>query len=319
MRHLAAFGALCFLATTSLVSAQLQVSVQTERNDFLLYERVDLHITITNNGESDLVLNNDEGHPWLSFLVTSHNRLPVRQERRAEFKPVNLKAGETKTLKVDLTPLYSFREEGQYSAAAVINLPGAGDSLSDSVPFTVLRGHQVWTQTRPVEGSPRIYSLIRFSPQPDKTNLYLRVEDPAANLILANLSLGEVVAYIDPDVYFDPQGNLHVLQPIAMSTYLYSRADPDGKVVHQGVFRTFQDVPPKLAKLDDGNVFVRGGLEENPNTPRETLSQGQRKESAQADQAPQPPVAQPVTSPEPPVAQPETPAAPPAVAPPSSP
>ncbi len=319
MRHLAALGALCFLATTSLVSAQLQVSVQTERNDFLLYERVDLHITITNVGESDLVLNNDEGHPWLSFLVTRHNRLPVRQERRASFKPVNLKAGETKTLKVDLTPLYSFREEGQYNAAAVINLPGAGDLLSDSVPFTVLRGRQIWAQTRPVDGSQRVYSLIRFSPQPDKTNLYLRVEDPSANLILANLSLGEVVAYIEPDVYFDPQGNLHVLQPIAMSTYLYSRADLDGKVVHQGIFKTFQDIPPRLAKLDDGNVIVRGGLEENPNTPRETLSQGQQKASAQADQVPQPSVAQPVASPEPPVAQPEAPAAQPTATSPSSP
>ena len=152
---------------------------------------------------------------------------------------------------------------------------------------------------------PARYSLIRFSPQPDRTNLYLRVEDPAANLILANLSLGEVVAYIDPDVYFDPQGNLHVLQPIAMSTYLYSRTDPDGKVLHQGIFKTFQAVPPRLAKLEDGNIIVLGGLEENPNTPREKLSQGQNKVSAQADQAPKPPVAQPVTQPETPVAQPQ--------------
>jgi len=306
MRHLAALGALCFLATTSLVTAQLQVSVQTERSDFLLYERVDLHVTITNVGESDLVLNNDEGHPWLSFLVTKRNRLPVRQERRSTFRSINLKAGETKTLKADLTPLYSFREEGDYNAAAVINLPGQGDIVSDSVPFVVLRGRQVWMQHRPVNGSQRAYSLIRFSPQPDKTDLYLRVEDPSANLILANLSLGEVVAYIDPDVNFDPQGNLHVLQPIASGTYLYSRADQDGKVVHQGIFKTFQSQAPRLAKLEDGNVIVLGGMEENPNTSRETLSQGQQKASAQADQVPQPPAAQPEPQPEPPVAQPVT-------------
>jgi len=326
MRPLAALGALCFLATTSLVTAQIQLSVETERSDFLLYERVDLHITITNVSESDIVLNNDEGHPWLSFLVTKHNRLPVRQERRASFRPVNLKAGETKTLKVDLTPLYSFREEGDYNTSAVVNLPGIGDIVSDSVPFTVLRGRQVWTQTRPVEGSQHIYSLIRFSPQPDRTYLYLRVEDPAANLILANISLGEVVAYIDPEVFFDPQGNLHVMQPIAMSTYLYSRTDPNGKVLHQGIFKTFQTIPPKLTKLDDGNVIVLGGLEENPNTPRETLSQGQQKASAQADKAPEPTLAPPeptAAQPESPAAQPESPAAQPtaqpAVTPPSSP
>lgn len=284
MRPLAAFGALCFLATTSLLSAQIQISAQTERTDFLLYERVDLHVSVTNSGESDLILNNDEGHAWLSFLVAKHNGLPVRPERRASFKPLTLKAGETKTLKVDLTPLFSFREEGDYTACAVINLPGTGDLVTEAVPFDLRRGRQVWTQTRTVDGSQHIYSLIRFSPSPQKTNLYLRVEDPSANLILTNVALGEVVAFIDPEVYFDPQSKLHVMQPIAMGTYLYSRSDMNGKIEHQTIFKTFQSVPPKLTKLADGNVIVAGGIEENPNTPRETLSQGQRK--ASADPAP---------------------------------
>ena len=280
MRYLAALGALCFLAGTSLATAQIQVGAQTERSDFLLYERVDLHVTITNVGDSDLVLDNNEDRPWLSFLVSKHNRLPVRPERQASFKPITLKAGETKTLKVDLTPLFSFREEGQYSAAAVINLPGQGDIVSDTVPFSILPGRMVWTRTKPVEGHPRIYSLLRFSQTPDTTDLYLRVEDPAANLILANVSMGEVVAYIDPEVFFDPKGNIHIMQPVAMSTYLYTRADPDGKIIHQGIFKTFQEVPPHLTKLEDGNVIVVGGLEENPNAPRETLSQGQRSSTA---------------------------------------
>jgi hypothetical protein len=102
------------------------------------------------------------------------------------------------------------------------------------------------------------------------------VEDPSENVVYANLALGEVVAYIDPEVFFDPQGNIHVMQPIAMSTYLYSRADPGGKLLHQGIFTTFQKIPPRLAKLEDGNVIVVGGLEENPNTPREKLSDGQK-------------------------------------------
>ena len=85
--------------------------------------------------------------------------------------------------------------------------------------------------------------------------------------MLANLSLGELVAYVDPEVYFDPKGDIHIMQPIAMSTYLYSRADAAGKVLHQGIFKTFQTVPPRLTKLEDGNVVVVGGLEENPNAP----------------------------------------------------
>jgi hypothetical protein len=208
-----------------------------------------------------------------------------------------LKVGETKTLRVNLTPLFSFREEGDYKAAAVIDLPGEGQIISDAVPFTVLRGRQVWSETRPVEGSQRAYSLIRFSPQPDVTDLYLRVEDPSENIVYANLGLGEVVAYIDPEVFFDPQGNIHVMQPIAMGTYLYTRADPSGKILHQGIFKTFQAIRPRLTKMEDGNVIVAGGLEENSNAPREKLSDGQNKTNGPVDKKPDAPVAVPGAAP----------------------
>ncbi len=155
-------------------------------------------------------------------------------------------------------------------------------------PFSVLKGRTVWTATRPVDGSQRVYSLIRFATSPNSTSLYLRVEDPSANVVLTNLALGEVVAYIDPEVFFDPQGNIHVMQPIAMSTYLYSRADSSGKVVHQGIFKTYQTVRPRLTKLEDGNVIVLGGLEDNPNVPRETLSNGAKEADAAPAQAPGP-------------------------------
>jgi hypothetical protein len=286
MRFLAAFGALCFLVTGSLAHAQIQVSAQTTRNDFLLYERVDLIVTVSNAGESDLVLENDEGHPWLSFLVSKKNRLPVHPERQGTFKPVTLKVGESKTLRINLTPLFSFREVGDYTAAAVIDLPGEGQIVSDSVPFSVLPGRTVWSETRPVDGSQRVYSLIRFAPKPDLTDLYLRVEDPSENIVLTNLALGEVVAYVDPEVFFDPQGNLHEMHPIAMSTYLYTRADPAGNVVHQGIFKTFQTIPPRLTKIADGNVIVLGGLEENPDAPREPLSAGQKEAAGQVQKAP---------------------------------
>ena len=141
-----------------------------------------------------------------------------------------------------------------------------------------------------MDGSQRVYSLIRFSPKPDRTKLYLRVEDPSENIGPTPISRsGEVVAYIDPEVFFDPQGNLHVLQPIAMSTYLYTRADPSGKILHQGIFKTFQAIPPRLTKMDDGNVIVVGGLEQDPNEPRETLSEGQKKADGQVEKKPDAP------------------------------
>jgi hypothetical protein len=278
MRPFAVLGALWFLAATSLATAQLQVSAQTARTNFLLYERVDLIVTITNIGETDILLDNNEGQPWLSFVLTHRqekNDIPVQPERDSNFAALTVKAGETKTLRVNLTPLFSFREEGDYRAAVVIDLPGQGQIMSDSVPFTVLNGHKVWSQTRSVDGTMRDYSLVRFSPDANSTNIYLRVESPSENLVYTNISLGEVISSVDPEVFFDPAGNLHILNPFAMGTYLYTRADPSGKIVHQGIFKTFNQIPPRLYKLADGNVIVGGGLEEDPNAPREKLSTGQ--------------------------------------------
>jgi len=277
-RNLAVLGAFWFLAASSLATAQIQVTAQTQRTNYLLYERVDVMVTIQNRGDTDLVLNNNEGHPWLSFLVNQRrqqNHLPIRQERNSEYQSLTLKMGESKTLDINITPLFSFREEGNYDAAVVIDLPGQGQVVSESVPFTVLKGHQIWSQSRPVDGSQRLYSLLRFSPQPDSTKLYLRVEGPTENIVYANLALGEIAAYVDPGIQFDPQGNLHILHPIALGTYLYTRIDPDGKILHQNIFKTFHEIAPRLVKVEDGNVAVTGGLEEDPNTPRERLSDAQ--------------------------------------------
>jgi hypothetical protein len=284
MRVRALLSVVGFFAAASLARAQIQVTAQTERTDYLLYERVDVLVTIQNLGDSPLVLDNNEGHPWLSFLVSKRDRLPVRPERESDFAALDLKVGETKTLRVNITPLFSFREEGQYKVEAVIDLPGEGQMLSQAVPFEVMRGKTVWTQIRPVDSSERIYSLIRFSPDSDTTRLYLRIENPSENTVYANLALGNIASYSDPEVNFDPKGDLHVLQPIALSTYLYTRADPDGKILDQTVFKSVNvrdasgslRIPPRLRKVEDGNVVVMGGQAENPNMPREKLSDAQR-------------------------------------------
>jgi hypothetical protein len=67
-----------------------------------------------------------------------------------------------------------------------------------------------------------------------------------------------------------------VLQPVALGSYLYTRADADGKIEVQDVFKTYQQIRPQLYKVNDGNVTVIGGLEENPNRPQERLSDTQK-------------------------------------------
>ena len=290
MRLSAVLGLLLFVATVSPALAQVNIDARMGREggDYLLYERTDMLVTITNTSDTDIVLDNEGSRPWLSFVICKHNTMPVRPERQALFKPLTLKQGESKTLRVNLTPLFSFRDEGPYTAQAVVTLAGAGDLTSREVPFTVMRGKSIWSQQRPIDGTDRIYSLLRFSPKPDETELYLRVEEPSDNVVLANVGLGPVEAYVDPEIFFDPQNNLHVLHLISMSTYLYTRADANGKVVHQGVFKTFESVPPRLRKMDDGSIYVAGGLEETPEMTHESLLAGQSGPAGGQPPAPAP-------------------------------
>ena len=164
--------------------------------------------------------------------------------------------------------------------------------MSDSVPFGVVNGRVVVHEDHMADGDQRTYSLIRFSPTPDRTNLYLRVESPEENVVYTNIALGEMVSSIDPSMYFDPLGNVHILQPVALGTYLYTRTDGTGKVLMQRIFKTYHEVPPQLAKLPDGNVTVLGGMEESPDEERDRLSDTQVGAGgaipAPADGAPEP-------------------------------
>jgi hypothetical protein len=280
MKWQALLAAFLFLATALFASAQVQVSAQTERSNFLLYERVDVLVTITNIGGTDLILDNDEGRPWLSFMVTGQsigqNYMPVHRERDSTFAALTLKQGETKTLRVNITPLFGIRSDGNYRVSAVIDLPGEGQIVSDAVPFNVQKGRVVVSQLHNVQSEQRTYSLVRFSPSSDLTRLYLRVEAPDENTVYANIGLGDLVASTDPDFLIDPRGQVHVLQPTSMGSYLYTRTDAEGKVEDQRIFKSIEWQPrPRLVKLDDGSVIVQGGLEQNPNVQREKLSDTQ--------------------------------------------
>ena len=247
-------------------------------------------MTIANIGNNDLELNNDEGRPWLSFLVTSegmqHVFLPVHSERQSNFAALALKAGATRTLRINITPLFAFREEGNYRASAVVDLPGEGQIVSDPVAFSILRGRTIISRVRIVDTLERNYSLVRFSPSSDQTELYLRVEAPSENVVYANIGLGELVSAVDPDMQFDPEGNVHVLQPTALGTYLYTRTNADGRVLDQRIFKAIPWQPrPLLAKLEDGSVIVQGGKQID-STPRERLSDHQRGQNVEGPSAP---------------------------------
>ena len=284
--------------------------------------------TVTNIGNADLQLNNDEGQPWLGFMVmgesVQHNFMPVHSERQSNFAPLALKVGETKTLRVNITPLYNHARGGQLPRVRRRRPARRGPGrVGPGAVHDRARPCRRQRHADGVDTLERDYSLVRFSPNAQDTSLYLRVEAPSENTVYSNYALGPLVSSVDPTLLFDPQGNVHVLQPMSQGTYLYTRTDQDGKLLAQRLFKSTvavdgsgMRVRPQLIKINDGSVFVSGGIEENPNAPHEKLSDTQHGEPIMAptapdDSAPQSPPAVPSTPPSadsaaPPVGDPGT-------------
>ncbi|MDE1170373.1 MAG: hypothetical protein PW734_04055 [Verrucomicrobium sp.] len=273
---------LALLAACALSAhAQLRLGLTAERSSYLLYEPVPLHLTLQNDAGFDLVFQDAGEHPWLSFLVTRADRSVVSADRHIPGRELKLPEGGSVSLDVDLTPLYAMRETGSYKVRAVVDV-GGREYLSAPIEVTLSAGRRIWSETRTVDGSPRIFSLLRFAPTMQGTFLYLRAEEPAQNLVYSTARLGEIVDLGKPQTAFDAEGRLHVLFLTGNAVYRYVRAGQDGAPLSQKLYDSLPENPPRLQAAADGSVLVAGGRLQTEGTRRERLSEVQgRVKSAQ--------------------------------------
>ena len=267
---------LAFLASLCAARAQLQVGMETDRFNYLLYEPLAVHLTIENLAGFDLLFQDGTEKPWLTFFITRADHSLVMPDQKIAGKDLKLAAGESVSLNVDITPLYRMRETGVYKIQAVIDISGR-EYLSTPIQITLENGQRIWTETRAIDGSPRTYSLVRFAPNLQETNLYLRVEDATQNLVYSNTLLGEIVDVGIPQVFFDNSGQLHILQLNGNATYRYTRASSDGAILSQSVYDSVALSQPQLVRQGDGGILVVGGRQENDSTRRERLSDNQAR------------------------------------------
>jgi hypothetical protein len=273
MRRLLSLLPLAVLfSTLSFLRAQVTVSIDSERINFMLYAPVLVNVTIHNNTDHDLVLQNAGDQSWLSFIIKKNDGFPVHPDQKYAPGPVTLKTGEVKTVSVDLTPYYAFREVGNFRVAAVLDLPGEGQLISGNFSFNVNHGQKVWSQTRPIDGAERTFTLFRFAPDNVSTELYLRIDAPKENLIYATRLLGQVLSSVDPQTFFDADGQLHILHTAAQGTYRYTRINQNGVIENQSLYESIPEFAPRLVKNNDGTIMVVGGQIQTAENQRERLS-----------------------------------------------
>jgi len=279
--------ALCFVASSA--SAQIQVELKLPRLQYIAYQPVVANLTITNRAGREVDLRSTGGQPWFSFEVSGNENQSIAPVSTAVTEPLHIAAGKRVTRKINLTPLFGVHDFGTYRVRAHIYFADLNKFFySQTKVFEITDARPIWQKTVGVPqqegtaGNIRTYSLMtnRF---PDHTSLYVRVEDKDSGVVYATYSLGQVIAFDQPQTEFDRSNQLHVLYCAAPRTWAYARVGLNGELLSRASFAETK-TRPRLVHAEDGLVKVAGGMMDTPMT--QTAGENAPKLSARPLNAP---------------------------------
>jgi hypothetical protein len=257
-----------FLVPASAV-AQIQVELKFPRLQYIAYEPVVANLTITNLAGRDVDLHDANGQAWFGFEVTGDEARTIAPISNATSEPLNVPSGKRVTRKINLMPLFGVHDFGTYRVRAHVYFADLNKFYySQSKVFEVTDARPIWQKTVGVpegngaSGSARTYALMtnRF---PDHTSLYVRVEDKDTGIVYATYSLGQIIAFDQPQAEFDRSNQLHILYCAAPRNWGYARVGLNGQLVSRTSFAETK-TRPRLVHSDDGVVKIAGGMMEAP-------------------------------------------------------
>lgn len=218
-----------------LACAQIEAVATSPRQNFLLYEPVELTVQLKNTSGSEIVFNNGDqnNHPWLSFLVFRADGEKVRSDNLFLPASAALAAGEQKQFLINITPWYRMRETGSYQVQTVVSLGDGKTFLTQPFQLNIGAGNIISQTKKVIQGVERVYSLISYFDQ-QQLRLYLRVEDPLKNIVYSTSLLDSYnpsLKIIGP--LFDSQNRIHILHPRNNAQFCYTMADQDGNILRQ--------------------------------------------------------------------------------------
>lgn len=279
--------ALCFVASSA--RAQIQVELKLPRLQYIAYEPVVANLTITNLAGREVDLRGTGGQPWFSFEVNGNENQSIAPVSTAATEPLRIAAGKRVTRKINLTPLFGVHDFGTYRVRAHVYFADLNTFFySQTKVFEITDARPIWQKTVGVPqregtaGNIRTYSLMtnRF---PDHTSLYVRVEDKDSGVVYATYSLGQAIAFDQPQTEFDRSNQLHVLYCAAPRTWAYARVGLNGELLSRASFAETK-TRPRLVHAEDGLVKVAGGMMDTPMT--QTAGENAPKLSARPLNAP---------------------------------
>ncbi len=241
--------------------AQIQVDLKLARLQYIPHEPVVAKLVITNLAGREIDLRNHRGQPWVGFEVTERGGQNIAAAARDRNAPnLKISAGGTVTQKINLTPLFSFRDFGTYRVCAHIYFADLDKFFySPAKIFHVMEARPVWQRTvgGPGADATRTYSLLS-NRSADHTTLYVRVESKDRGVVYATYPLGQVIAFDEPQAELDRDNRLHILHCVSPGSWAYSQVGLNGELLARTAFMESK-TRPRLRHAADGTVLVMGG------------------------------------------------------------
>lgn len=265
MRKLGVFLA-TGLALVAGASAQVEVEIALDQQQFLPGEALPIAVRIVNRSGQTLKLGGDD--EWLNVAVQGRagsvvqrlGELPVRGE-------FTLESSQRATRRLDLAPYFNLSRQGRYLIQATVKI-AQWDRMftSDPVPVDVITGARLWEREFGVpqgdtNSAPEVrkYILQEANYLKKDLRLYLRLTDATETRIFRVLAIGPMVSFGKPEPQLDRYSNLHILYQRGRTTCSYTVVNPDGEILVRQTYEVAGS-RPRLKLDDQGRIIVTGGV-----------------------------------------------------------
>jgi len=249
-------------------SAQVDVAVVLDQDQFLPSETLPLAVRITNRSGQTLHLGADPD--WLTFSVESEDGfIVVKNSDVPVLGEFDLGSSEVATKRVDLQPYFDLKRQGHYRITAMLRIK-AWNKHYPSPPkgFDVISGAELWSQDFGMPVPPgvtnrapeiRKYTLEEANYLRQQLRMYVMVGDQSGSRVFKISAIGPMVSFSRPEEQLDHFSNLHVIYQSGARTFTYSVVSPDGKILRQDIY-DYLDKRPRLGLNDVGEIAVIGGV-----------------------------------------------------------
>ena len=254
------------LASVGGVSAQVEVRIALDQNQFLPSEAMPASVRIINHSGQTLHFGKDN---WLKFSVEARDGSIVLKTGEAPIAhDFDLETSRVAKLHVDLAPYFNISQLGGYTVTATVNVDQWNTDVT-SVPrkFEVIKGTRIWQQEFGVpsasatnRGEPEVRKyILQQAAYLKHMKLYLRVTDADESRVIRVFPVGPMISFSRPQTQLDKVSNLHLLYQDGSRTFNYTVTTPDGAVIVRQT-HLYIDSPPRLRVNESGNVIVVGGM-----------------------------------------------------------